>query len=250
MLWILCRVTDTESGWFFRCGIWQYSISLSLHRIRSLYVYHIWCCGFCVELLTQNLVVFLRCGIWQYSISVSLHRIRSLYVYHIWCCEFCVELLTQNPFVFLRCGIWQYSISLSLHRIRSLYVYHIWCCGFCIELLSQNPVVLFSCASRRHLWILWILMCIDVNIVEPYSHRKQNNFIKTNCSAPQAKWIQDRWWWCADPALRLPPLHHPPGGRGGHAWLPLQHPGAVEDRTVPWGQNQAAFLPDELLKQC
>ena len=136
MLWILCRVTDTESYCILQMrnivrfriwGIQPYYPSVSLHRIHSLYLYHIWCCGFCVELLTQNLVVFFRCGIWQYSTSVSLHRIRSLYLYCIWCCGFCVELLTQNPVTFSKCGIWQYSTSVSLHRIRNFYLYYIWC---------------------------------------------------------------------------------------------------------------------------
>ena len=125
-----------------------------------------------------------------------------------------------------------FHISISTQNPQPLALVYMTYMMDAVELLSQNPVVFLSCASRCYLRILWTLMYNDVNIVEPcLSHQKQNNFIGTKYSASQAKWVQDRWSLCADPALRLLPLYHSPWGCGGHAW-------------------QAAFLPDELLKQC
>ena len=96
---------------FFRCEIWQYSASEKYNLITHQYLYtestaststlyHIWCCGFCVEILMCNMVVFLRCGILSDTASEEhfntdtesdcIIQMRNMTILHI-------SISTQNP---------------------------------------------------------------------------------------------------------------------------------------------------------
>ena len=132
MLWILCRVTDTESGCILQMrNMTIFHIVISTQNPQPLCLPYMMLWILCRVTDTEsncilhmrNIVTFRIWAIQPYYASVSLHRIHSINIYHIWCCGFCVELPTQNPIVFFRCGILSDFASEEYNHITLQYLY-------------------------------------------------------------------------------------------------------------------------------